>query len=72
MKKYKNLHGDSGILSYEYDDYSITIQFKTKIYIYNISKIGSYHLQNMKSLADKGYGLNEYINRNQDVKKGYS
>ncbi len=73
MKTYTDLNGDSGILEYDYGDDWIRIQFKRGgTYEYRSSGIGSSHLAMMKSLADSGDGLNTYINKNSDVKRGYS
>lgn len=73
MKTYKDINGDSGVLSYEYGDDWIRVQFKHGgTYEYRSSVIGLVHLNTMKGLADSGDGLNAYINTNQDVKKGYS
>lgn len=71
MPQYGNTGRDSGILSYEYDSNSITVVFKHGgAYRYS-SGISSAHLSEMKRLADRGEGLNAYINTHPDVKKGY-
>lgn len=72
MKRYKNLGKDSGIYAYEIGRDYIKVQFiKYKhIYTYDYLRPGKPHVDQMKSLAEKGEGLNEYINRN--AKKNYS
>ncbi|MDD7887106.1 hypothetical protein [Flavivirga sp. 57AJ16] len=71
MTWYKNLGGDSGIASYEIGADKITITFSTNVsYEYTYDSAGVDHIENMKSLAKNGQGLNSYINKY--VKKRYS
>ncbi|MBW8687912.1 hypothetical protein [Chitinophaga rhizophila] len=71
MTPYANLGGDSGISSYESGRTSITIEFSTgAVYLYDYSKPGSHHVEQMKLLADAGQGLNSYIGRN--VRSNYA
>jgi hypothetical protein len=73
MKTYTDTNGDSGISAYDYGEDWIRIQFKFGgTYEYRSSGIGLAHLATLKRLADSGDGLNTYINKNPDVKKGYS
>jgi len=70
MKRYKNMSGNSGILAYEIDNNSITIQFRVGgIYLYNTRRPGGYLLEQMKSLAISGVGLNTFINKY--IRKNY-
>ena len=63
MEKYKNLSGNSGVTAYENGPSSIIVQFKDNSkYLYNYTKPGSQHTENMKNLAVAGRGLNTYIN----------
>lgn len=64
MKVYSDLYRYSDVYGYEFDETSITIWFKgaDKTYKYSYQKVGKYHVDNMKILAQKGDGLNEYIN----------
>lgn len=72
MKPYRDNNRDSSVLAYEYGNDYISIQFKTGIkYTYRSVRIGSSHLAIMKQKADSGEGLNSYINKNPDVKKGF-
>ncbi len=71
MKAYRDIGGDSGVLSYDYGDDWISVKFKHGgVYTYRSSRIGQPHIVTMKRLADAGDGLNAYINTNRDVKKG--
>lgn len=63
MRKYANLSGKSGVLSYEIDPDKITIVFDNgKKYLYNYSRPGRLAVEQMKKLAISGRGLNTYIN----------
>lgn len=67
MPIYRNLDGDSGILSYEYGPDWISVEFERgsqRHYRYTYSITGRPHVEQMKKLADAGNGLNSYINRN--------
>jgi hypothetical protein len=70
MERYKNLGENSGVLSYEIGNDSITVQFSPDaVYLYTYRSAGSLHIEKMKLLAVTGKGLNTYINKY--VKKGY-
>ena len=66
MEKYLNKNNDSGVSHYEIFDDKINVKFtgKEKIYTYSNHKAGWLHVDNMKNLAQKGSGLNSYINTN--------
>lgn len=71
MKSYANRSGASGVRYYEIGDTSITVQFQDRgTYLYTYESAGSYHIEQMKSLAEAGSGLNSYINTN--VRKLYA
>jgi len=73
MKRYLNLGGDSGIEAYRIEDDAICIQFvNSGTYTYTSESVGIVHLENMKRLALAGEGLNEYINRNREIYKGWA
>ena len=64
MERYKNLGGTSGIAKYLIEQESITVQFiDGSIYMYNYQSAGSSNIEVMKKLAEKGQGLNSFINR---------
>lgn len=67
MPVYRNIDSDSGILRYEYGPDWISVEFERgpqRHYRYTYSSAGSAHVESMKKLADRGDGLNSYINRN--------
>jgi len=64
MTAYKNLGGNSNVLSYEIAEDSIHVVFKSgthRNYLYNHVKPGKAMVDRMKALAMQGYGLNSYI-----------
>lgn len=64
MKRYKNLQGNSGIMSYSIGRDSIVIAFRGgHTYKYTYAVTGKEHVQNMKLLATEGKGLSTYISR---------
>lgn len=65
MERYRNSSGNSGVYGYEVGNDFIRVKFtgNSKIYQYSYQgKAGSYHVENMKTLARNGSGLNSYIN----------
>jgi hypothetical protein len=66
MKPYRDTDNDSNIEAYEYGEDWITIRFKDDSeYEYEGSRITHYKLNQMKVLADRGDGLNAFINENK-------
>lgn len=69
MKQYGNGRGNSQILSYAITDKSIQILLRGGLeYTYTYTSAGEEHVERMKSLAQAGYGLEEYIQRNVRTK----
>lgn len=70
MKRYADINGDSGVVAYEIDDGSITVQFEgtIQLYTYSYASAGQSHIETMKKLAAQGDGLNAYINNNVKFK----
>jgi len=65
MKHYANLGGKSNVVSYEYGDTYITIQFSSgRPYTYSYESAGMANVETMKQLADSGQGLNSFVMRN--------
>ena len=65
MRLYANHGGNSGIVSYEYGDNYISVQFSTgNIYTYSYESAGKSNIEHMKMLADSGSGLNSFIMKN--------
>ena len=64
MKRYKNLHGDSGVMAYELGDDYILVEFRNgMVYKYSHSRAGKYHVDVMKAMATAGEGLSGYISQ---------
>jgi hypothetical protein len=64
MQRYKNLSGDSGVISYEIGKDFIKVQFADgSIYLYNYSSPGEDEVEVMKTLATSGSGLTTFINK---------
>lgn len=73
MTPYRNLNGDSNVLSYETTENSIHVVFRSgtdRNYLYDHSRPGKAMVDHMKALADQGHGLNSYISTT--VRKSYS
>jgi hypothetical protein len=71
MEKYKNLDGDSGVVSYELGDGFIRVMFSDgAVYLYTNESAGVHNINQMKILAANGDGLNAFIN--QQVRKKYA
>jgi len=63
MEHYKDINGDFGVVAYEYGSDYIRVKFSTgAIYLYNYESAGSHNVEQMKVLAQRGDGLNAYIN----------
>ncbi len=66
MERYRNSSGNSEVYGFEIGIDYIKVQFKgnSKIYRYRYhGKAGRSHVDNLKSLARNGLGLNSYINQ---------
>ncbi len=63
MVQYKNLARNSGIHSYEIGSDYIKLKYNgtSKKYTFSYEKAGKNHVDKMKTLAERGYGLNIYI-----------
>lgn len=71
MERYKNLGGDSGVVAYEIESDSISVQFRDgSVYQYTHQSAGSDNIEQMKEMAICGQGLNSFINR--VVRKAYA
>jgi len=72
MTPYANLDGGkASALSYELGDDFIWVWFRTGRYLYNYSRPGQDHVEEMKKLAVAGSGLNSYLMR-PGVRRGYA
>ena len=64
IRKYSNKRGTSNVIAYEILPTSIKVQFKAGAwYSYSYSSAGAVHVEQMKKLAENGFGLNSYIQR---------
>lgn len=73
MKSYKNLMGNSSVVSYESGVDFIHVVFCKGVYrnyLYDYKIPGKYHVDRMKILAEQGFGLGGYIS--STVKSRYS
>lgn len=65
LQHYLNFGGNSNVLSYEYGNTYITVQFSSgHPYTYSYESAGRENVETMKKLADQGQGLNSFIMRN--------
>jgi len=65
MKKYKGKSGNNGVTAYEILEKEIILEFKYKdLYLYDYTKPGKKHVEQMKILAEDGKGLTKYVNQN--------
>ena len=63
MTRYLNLGGNSNVKNFEIGETHIDVQFGDgSIYRYSYLSAGKMHIEQMKLLAQKGMGLNSYIN----------
>lgn len=65
MQYYRNLGGKSNVDSYAIGDAYIDVLFcgTPRVYRYSYKSAGVENVENMKVLANQGYGLNSFINR---------
>ncbi|MDH4330648.1 MAG: hypothetical protein OEV93_03800 [Candidatus Moranbacteria bacterium] len=68
MKGYKNLGGNSNVLAYDAGDDYIDVSFRVSSdfgysnYRYTYGSAGKANVEKMKELAQKGQGLQTFIN----------
>lgn len=71
MPRYKNLRGNSRISAFETGDNFIKVQFTDgAVYLYDTDSAGTQNIEEMKRLANKGSGLNSFIDAH--VRKKYA
>lgn len=69
MERYGNIGRGSGVSEYELGTDYIKVKFSDgSTYLYSYRKPGSYHVDQMKNIAQNGIGLNSYINKNVKFK----
>ena len=63
MDPYRNVGGNSGVVTYESGPDFIRVQFSSgSVYLYTYESAGAENIEEMKELASKGEGLNSFIN----------
>ena len=71
MPRYANLHGDSGVVSFETTHDSITLRFVNgERYLYTYAHPGRAAVEQMKKLAKDGAGLSAFVA--QHVRENYA
>jgi hypothetical protein len=69
--KRQDIDGDSGVSAYESGTDYIRVRFSSgAVYLYTYDSAGSNKIEMMKQLAQRGTGLNAFINTN--VRKLYA
>lgn len=64
MRQYADLGGRSGVTAYDYGRTYIKVMFSNgSVYLYSYDSAGPERVEIMKALADRGYGLNTFINQ---------
>ena len=65
MVSYKNLNGNSNVKCYNISENYIDIEFYNTPLVYRYSDVapGIQVLNELKKLANQGYGLNSFINK---------
>ena len=63
--QYKDLQRNSSVALYEVGSNFVRVQFKfsPRVYQYSYLKAGKSHVEYMKILAKRGWGLNRYIKK---------
>lgn len=67
MTLYRCSNGNSGVYSYDIGLDYIEVEYKDEnpsIYRYSYKSAGKEKVEKMKELAQNGYGLNSFINKN--------
>lgn len=64
MTLYRSTYGNSGVFSFEIGSDYIDVRFKDapEVFKYSYQSAGREHVEKMKELATKGYGLYSFIN----------
>lgn len=71
MQRYANRSGESGVVAYQIDADSITVEFAGgDLYLYTAASTGAANIAQMHSLAKSGQGLSTFIS--QHVRQNYA
>ena len=64
MKLYKDLSGNSNVISYELGTVEVRVKFDDdSLYLYTTQSTGAVNINEMQRLASNGQGLNSFIGR---------
>jgi len=64
MQRYANRSGKSGVVAYQIDKDSITVEFSAGIrYLYTVESTGASNIASMRKLAAEGRGLSTFISQ---------
>jgi hypothetical protein len=63
MEPYRNLSGNSGVLSFEVRETAIDVTFADGVYRYTFESAGRENVEEMVRLARSGTGLATFISR---------
>lgn len=64
MQRYRNRSGESGVVAYDIDAGSITIEFRNgERYLYTEDSAGAANIAHMQELAEAGSGLSSFISQ---------
>ena len=71
MHRYRNTSGESGVVAYDIDQDSITIQFNGgDRYLYTERSAGAENIARMQELAREGRGLSTFVS--QHIRSRYA
>jgi hypothetical protein len=71
MHRYRNTSGESGVIAYDIDKDSITIQFSGgERYLYTERSAGAENIAKMQELAREGRGLSTFVS--QHIRSRYA
>jgi len=71
MHRYRNMSGESGVVAYDIDSDSITIQFTGgDRYLYTERSAGPENIAKMQELAREGRGLSTFVS--QHIRNRYA
>lgn len=71
MRRYRDVHGDSGVVAYDPGPDFIKVRFKHGgTYVYDYESTGRFQVERMKVLAVSGEGLSAFISK--FVKENYA
>lgn len=64
MQRYRNHSGESGVVAYDIDAGSITVEFRNgERYLYTEDSAGGANIARMQELAQAGRGLSSFISQ---------